>query len=105
MHDAEVHDGLDVARSEDVLELLPPDVDLGVLDVLGLVEEGASIDADDGALAVKHARELLAEASADARDQDGAVRGRRNGGRAGARRSSQGRALGHPFTRRCAFVP
>ena len=60
VHDAEVHDGLDVAGAEDVLELLAADVDLGVLDVLGLVEEGAAIDADDGALAVKHARELLA---------------------------------------------
>ena len=53
--------------AEDVLQLLPADVDLGVLDVLRLVVEGAAVDADDGPLAVEDPRELLAEAAADAR--------------------------------------
>ena len=43
--------------AEDVLQLLAPDVDLLVLDVLRLVGEGAAVDADDGALAVEHARD------------------------------------------------
>ena len=57
VHDAEVDDGLDVAGAEDVLQLLPAEVDLRVLDVLRLVGEGAPVDADDAALAVEHARE------------------------------------------------
>ena len=60
MHDAEVDDGLDVARAKDVLQLLSADVDLRVLDVLGLVGERPAVDADDASLAVEHARELLA---------------------------------------------
>jgi hypothetical protein len=77
VHDAEVHDGLDVPRAEDVFQLLATDVDLGVLDVFRLVVEGAPVDPDDWAFAVKHARELLAETPADARDEDGAAGGRR----------------------------
>ncbi len=105
VHDAEMHDGLDVAGPEDVFELLPADVDLSVLDVLGLVVERPAIDADDGAVAVEHARQLLSEAAADARDENGAAGGRRNGRRPRSRSGSKGGAVAHPFTRRCAFAP
>ena len=88
MHDAEVNDRLDVAGPEDVLQLLPPDVDLGVLDVLRLVEEGAAVHAHDAPLAVEHAGQVLAETTADARDEDGAA------------------GVSHErLTRRCASAP
>ena len=110
VHDAEVDDGLDVAGAEDVLQLLAPDVDLGVVDVLGLVDEGSPVDADDAALAVKHAREVLAEPPADARDEDGARRSSWCGARAARSRceglgGTDGCALGHAVTRRCASAP
>ena len=58
----------DVPLPEDVLELLAPDVDLLVLDVLRLVGEGAAVDADDLALAMEQrARRRLPEPAADAR--------------------------------------
>src|ERR1019366_7424792 len=122
VHDPEVHDRRDVSRPEYVFELLPANVDLGVLDVFRLVEKGASIDADDGSLAVQHARELLAEATADAGDEHRAAGGGRDRRHPHARRGPKVRALAHrivtgaitrrisapitsPITRIYAFVP
>lgn len=70
MHDAEVNDSRDVAAAEDVLELLAPEIEPLVLDVLRLPHEVAPVDADDRALAVEHARDLPPEAAAHARDDD-----------------------------------
>ena len=111
MHDAEVHDGLDVPGAEDVLQLLASDVDLRVLDVLRLVGEGAPVDADDAALAMKDARELLAEPPADARDERRRRRRRGAVDGAGATRwpttpeTCRHRARFASITRRCAFAP
>ena len=91
MHHPEVHDGGDVARAEDVLELLAAKVDLRVVDVLRLVEEGPPVDADDAPLAMEHAREVLAEPAADAGDEHRAARGGRGHGAIGRRDVEAGR--------------
>jgi hypothetical protein len=61
--------GRDTARSQDVFQFLPAEIDLRVLDVFGLVVERTSINPEHGALAVQKAREPLAEAAADAGDE------------------------------------
>src|SRR5262249_39783751 len=71
LHDTEVHDGVDVAAAEDVLQFFAADVDLFVDDVLRLVRKGSAVDADHLPLAMERAREPLAEAAADAGDDDG----------------------------------
>jgi hypothetical protein len=103
VHDAQVDDGLDVVGAKNVLELLAPDVDLGVLDVLGLVDEWPPVDAYDRSLAVKDTGEALPEAPANPRHKDGAVGGARSEARALA--PSGGAAIdvcAHAVTRRCA---
>src|SRR5262249_26765831 len=70
VHHAQMNDPFDGLRAEDVLQLLPPNVHLLVSHVLGLVRKGTSIDTDDGALTMKHADDLLAEAATCARDED-----------------------------------
>jgi len=69
VHDAEVHDGRDLSGSHDVLELLAPQIDLRVLDVLRLVGEGPAVDAEHEPVAMEPAREPSAEPAADACDE------------------------------------
>ncbi len=104
MHHAEVDDGLHVPGAEDVLEFLPADVDLRVIDVLRLVGEGPPVDPDDAPLPVEDAREALAEAAADARDEDGALAAGRGDVPVVARGRADVRDVAHALTRKCAFA-
>jgi hypothetical protein len=93
VHDAKVDDSPDVVVAKDVLELLSADIELDVMNVLGPVDERSPVDADDRTLTVQDPSEALAEAAADARDEDGRTLRRAHHRRRATARSRRRRRL------------